>query len=269
MAGSPSDVPPSLHPIRGAVRRPLADPRSESTSPASHLRSAGGVAPLPREDRADWREVRGGKEWEVRFFILASVSPGVFNFGGDLSLFIRCVAENDVGDASGVRQGMHRRALSVRRSASTSRSPPSPSCRATLSAAASRSALASDILVSEKQRPVRVPRGPVQPLPRDGGVQPALPANRRAAHGADAPEREAVSGRGTARRRRRRHPGRGRPRGERGVRVHRPERESAETPAKGFIGCGAGCSLFVTRNSSTWRKSGSTRPCGSVRGKSG
>jgi hypothetical protein len=41
-----------------------------------------------------------------------------------------------------------------------------------------------------------------------------------------------------------------------------------ETPAKGFIGCDAGCSLFVTRNSSTWRKSGSIRPCRSVRGKS-
>jgi len=32
----------------------------------------------------------------IRFFIVASRSPGVFNLGGDLSLFARCVAENDV-----------------------------------------------------------------------------------------------------------------------------------------------------------------------------
>jgi DSF synthase len=32
----------------------------------------------------------------IRFFIAASKSPGVFNLGGDLSLFARCVAEKDV-----------------------------------------------------------------------------------------------------------------------------------------------------------------------------
>ena len=32
----------------------------------------------------------------IRFFIVASRSPGVFNLGGDLSLFARCVAEHDV-----------------------------------------------------------------------------------------------------------------------------------------------------------------------------
>jgi DSF synthase len=31
----------------------------------------------------------------IRFFIVASKSPGVFNLGGDLSLFARCVAEKD------------------------------------------------------------------------------------------------------------------------------------------------------------------------------
>lgn len=36
-----------------------------------------------------------GKEWGVRYVILASVTPGVFNFGGDLGLFIRCLKEND------------------------------------------------------------------------------------------------------------------------------------------------------------------------------
>jgi DSF synthase len=33
--------------------------------------------------------------WGVRYVILASVTPGVFNFGGDLRLFIRCLKEND------------------------------------------------------------------------------------------------------------------------------------------------------------------------------
>jgi len=32
----------------------------------------------------------------IRFFIAASKSPGVFNFGGDLSLFARCIEEEDV-----------------------------------------------------------------------------------------------------------------------------------------------------------------------------
>lgn len=32
----------------------------------------------------------------IRFFIAASKSPGVFNLGGDLSLFARCVEERDV-----------------------------------------------------------------------------------------------------------------------------------------------------------------------------
>jgi DSF synthase len=36
-----------------------------------------------------------GKGGGVRYVILASVSPGVFNFGGDLALFIRCLKEND------------------------------------------------------------------------------------------------------------------------------------------------------------------------------
>ncbi|HEX2719529.1 MAG TPA: crotonase/enoyl-CoA hydratase family protein [Candidatus Deferrimicrobium sp.] len=36
-----------------------------------------------------------GKGWGVRYIILASVTPGVFNFGGDLRLFIRCLKGND------------------------------------------------------------------------------------------------------------------------------------------------------------------------------
>jgi len=36
----------------------------------------------------------GGKD-AVRYVILASSTPGVFNFGGDLSLFSRCVKERD------------------------------------------------------------------------------------------------------------------------------------------------------------------------------
>jgi DSF synthase len=36
-----------------------------------------------------------GEGWGVRYVILASVTPGVFNFGGDLRLFIRCLKEND------------------------------------------------------------------------------------------------------------------------------------------------------------------------------
>ena len=36
-----------------------------------------------------------GNGWGVRYVILASVTPGVFNFGGDLALFIRCLKEND------------------------------------------------------------------------------------------------------------------------------------------------------------------------------
>jgi len=35
-------------------------------------------------------------EHPIRFFIAASKSPGVFNLGGDLSLFARCVEERDV-----------------------------------------------------------------------------------------------------------------------------------------------------------------------------
>ena len=36
-----------------------------------------------------------GRGVGVRYVILASVTPGVFNFGGDLRLFIRCLQEND------------------------------------------------------------------------------------------------------------------------------------------------------------------------------
>jgi DSF synthase len=36
-----------------------------------------------------------GNNWGVRYVILASLVPRVFNFGGDLDLFIRCVKEND------------------------------------------------------------------------------------------------------------------------------------------------------------------------------
>jgi len=37
----------------------------------------------------------GGKGEAVRYVILASATPGVFNFGGDLLLFIRSLKEND------------------------------------------------------------------------------------------------------------------------------------------------------------------------------
>ena len=37
----------------------------------------------------------GGKGGGIRYVILASATPGVFNFGGDLRLFIRCLKEND------------------------------------------------------------------------------------------------------------------------------------------------------------------------------
>ena len=36
-----------------------------------------------------------GRGVGVRYVILGSVTPGVFNFGGDLRLFIRCLQEND------------------------------------------------------------------------------------------------------------------------------------------------------------------------------
>ncbi len=36
-----------------------------------------------------------GMAGEVRYVILGSATPGVFNFGGDLSLFIHCLKEND------------------------------------------------------------------------------------------------------------------------------------------------------------------------------
>jgi DSF synthase len=36
-----------------------------------------------------------GDGWGVRYVILASATPGVFNFGGDLDLFIRCLKKND------------------------------------------------------------------------------------------------------------------------------------------------------------------------------
>jgi len=37
----------------------------------------------------------GPGEHPIRYFIAASKSPGVFNFGGDLSLFARCIEERD------------------------------------------------------------------------------------------------------------------------------------------------------------------------------
>jgi len=43
------------------------------------------------ERSADNEGVEGG----VRYVILASATSGVFNFGGDLALFIRCLKEND------------------------------------------------------------------------------------------------------------------------------------------------------------------------------
>jgi DSF synthase len=36
-----------------------------------------------------------GEGREVRYIVLASRTPGVFNFGGDLALFARCLAEKD------------------------------------------------------------------------------------------------------------------------------------------------------------------------------
>lgn len=36
-----------------------------------------------------------GNSRELRYVILSSRTPGVFNFGGDLALFARCVADND------------------------------------------------------------------------------------------------------------------------------------------------------------------------------
>jgi DSF synthase len=36
-----------------------------------------------------------GKMWGIRYVILASATPGVFNFGGDLLLILRCLKEND------------------------------------------------------------------------------------------------------------------------------------------------------------------------------
>jgi DSF synthase len=41
----------------------------------------------------------------IRFFIAASRSPGVFNFGGDLSLFARCVEEKDVATLRAYARG--------------------------------------------------------------------------------------------------------------------------------------------------------------------
>ena len=40
---------------------------------------------------------RQGAVTSCSYVILASATPGVFNFGGDLSLFSRCVKENDAG----------------------------------------------------------------------------------------------------------------------------------------------------------------------------
>lgn len=43
------------------------------------------------------RTFEAHEQWNqpIRYFIAASKSPGVFNLGGDLSLFARCVAEKD------------------------------------------------------------------------------------------------------------------------------------------------------------------------------
>jgi len=42
-------------------------------------------------------EAGGESGCPVRYVILASRTPGVFNFGGDLALFARCIQENDPG----------------------------------------------------------------------------------------------------------------------------------------------------------------------------
>lgn len=42
------------------------------------------------------REAANGGDPLVRYFITASKTPGIFNLGGDLSLFARCVRERDV-----------------------------------------------------------------------------------------------------------------------------------------------------------------------------
>jgi DSF synthase len=51
---------------------------------------------LFHEDMARTFEAHDNGKQPIRFFIAASKSPGVFNLGGDLSLFARCVEERDV-----------------------------------------------------------------------------------------------------------------------------------------------------------------------------
>jgi DSF synthase len=48
------------------------------------------------EGMARTLETNDPGEQPIRYFIAASKSPGVFNLGGDLSLFARCVADKDV-----------------------------------------------------------------------------------------------------------------------------------------------------------------------------
>jgi DSF synthase len=47
------------------------------------------------EEMAQTFEAHDAGKQPIRFFIAASRSPGVFNLGGDLSLFARCVEEKD------------------------------------------------------------------------------------------------------------------------------------------------------------------------------
>src|SRR5512141_1674871 len=56
------------------------------------------IAELRRFHEEMARTFEAHDQWKqpIRYFIAASKTPGVFNLGGDLSLFARCVAEKDV-----------------------------------------------------------------------------------------------------------------------------------------------------------------------------
>jgi len=91
-----------------------------------------------------------GKMWGVRYVILASSTPGVFNFGGDLALFIRCLKENDPGTlrryAKECIDVLHAHAIAFDLPVTTISLVQGDALGGGFEAA-----LASDILVSEKQ----------------------------------------------------------------------------------------------------------------------
>ena len=118
-----------------------------------------------------------GQRMPIEYTVLSSGVPGVFNLGGDLDLFLRLIDAGDRARAGRLRQGLHRRAVpQLHRARSADHhhlaGPGRVPGRRVRSGTVERHRDCGEAC------PLRLPRDPVQPVPRHGRLLLPRPPSR-------------------------------------------------------------------------------------------